>query len=59
MPLLITLNIFRTNCDKIDEIIEYNIPLKFQKGLQKGPLGWAEWLLLSYVHPTMGFLHLT
>jgi hypothetical protein len=28
MPLLTTLNIFRTGFDEIDEIIEENIPLK-------------------------------
>jgi hypothetical protein len=39
MPLLTTLNIFRTNFDEIDEIIKENISLKFQKRPQQGPLG--------------------
>jgi hypothetical protein len=47
MPLLITLNIFKTKFDEIDEIIEWNILLKFQKGLQKGPQGCRPWLLLA------------
>jgi hypothetical protein len=35
--------------------MEQNIPLKFQKGLQKGPKGYRLWLMLAHVYLMLFF----
>jgi len=40
---------FRTNFDEIDEIFEWNIPSKFQKGFQKESFLCCHWVPISFV----------
>jgi hypothetical protein len=47
MPFVIPLDKFKINLNKIDDFVESNIPLKSPLKT----LGWAEWLLVSCIHP--------